>query len=147
MWPSSYLLQRVPSAKYLSGCSICWSVVALLIPACRDWGDLMVLRFLMGESAEIGWRKQIIYESCISGCRLSILLIDQKLVRLPGRNYNSIDFPRHCGFLQKIRTTSSKRACFCCRELHHQRVSILGCGSYPFICSSCNLAVPVLDYR
>ncbi|KAL1962752.1 hypothetical protein VTN77DRAFT_9206 [Rasamsonia byssochlamydoides] len=48
MWPSSYLLQRIPSAKYLSSCSICWSVMALLIPACRNWGNLMVVRFLMG---------------------------------------------------------------------------------------------------
>ncbi|OKL63547.1 hypothetical protein UA08_02032 [Talaromyces atroroseus] len=48
MLPSSYVLQRVPSAKYLAGCSFGWSVLSLLIPACRDFADLMTLRFLMG---------------------------------------------------------------------------------------------------
>ncbi|QKX64479.1 uncharacterized protein TRUGW13939_11653 [Talaromyces rugulosus] len=48
MWPSSYVLQRVPSAKYLACCSIGWSILSLLIPACRQFSDLMVLRFLMG---------------------------------------------------------------------------------------------------
>ncbi|KKA16759.1 Uncharacterized protein T310_9579 [Rasamsonia emersonii CBS 393.64] len=47
MWPSSYLVQRLPSAKYLCSCSIGWSAMALLIPACRNWGGLMALRFFM----------------------------------------------------------------------------------------------------
>ncbi|PWY77329.1 allantoate permease [Aspergillus sclerotioniger CBS 115572] len=48
MSPSSYLVQRLPSAKYLSSCSLGWSCMALLIPACKNWGGLMALRFCMG---------------------------------------------------------------------------------------------------
>lgn len=48
MWPSSYLVNRLPSAKYLSGCSIGWSILALLMPVSRNWGGLMALRFFMG---------------------------------------------------------------------------------------------------
>ncbi|PWY86784.1 allantoate permease, partial [Aspergillus heteromorphus CBS 117.55] len=48
MLPSSYLVQRLPSAKYLSSCSLGWSCMALLIPACKNWSGLMALRFFMG---------------------------------------------------------------------------------------------------
>ncbi|KAL4891115.1 fungal-specific transcription factor domain-containing protein [Aspergillus ambiguus] len=48
MWPSSYLIQRLPSAKYLASCAFGWAVMALLIPACRNWSGLMALRFFMG---------------------------------------------------------------------------------------------------
>ncbi|KAL5364845.1 fungal-specific transcription factor domain-containing protein [Aspergillus floccosus] len=48
MWPSSYLVQRLPSAKYLASCAFGWSVMALLIAACRNWSGLMALRFFMG---------------------------------------------------------------------------------------------------
>lgn len=37
MWPSSYLVNRLPSAKYLSACSIGWSVLALLMPVSHNW--------------------------------------------------------------------------------------------------------------
>lgn len=45
---SSYLIQRLPSAKYLSACSMGWSAMALLMPACTNFGGLATLRFLMG---------------------------------------------------------------------------------------------------
>ncbi|RDW61824.1 uncharacterized protein DSM5745_10496 [Aspergillus mulundensis] len=48
MWPSTYLVHRLPSAKYLSACSLGWSVLALLIPVSRNWSGLMALRFFMG---------------------------------------------------------------------------------------------------
>ncbi|GLB06456.1 hypothetical protein AtubIFM57258_001764 [Aspergillus tubingensis] len=48
MCPSSFLVQRLPSAKYLSSCSLGWSCLALLIPASRNWNGLMALRFFMG---------------------------------------------------------------------------------------------------
>ncbi|RDK40323.1 MFS general substrate transporter [Aspergillus phoenicis ATCC 13157] len=48
MWPSSFLVQRLPSAKYLSSCSLGWSCMALLIPACKNWSGLMAIRFFMG---------------------------------------------------------------------------------------------------
>ena len=45
---SSYLIQRLPSAKYLSACSMGWSAMALLMPACTNFAGLATLRFLMG---------------------------------------------------------------------------------------------------
>ncbi|KAL6359176.1 hypothetical protein LRP88_06596 [Fusarium phalaenopsidis] len=48
MWPSTYLVHRLPSAKYLACCSLCWSAIALITPATHNWGGLMALRFLMG---------------------------------------------------------------------------------------------------
>lgn len=50
MWPSTYLVHRLPSAKYLTACSTGWSILALLIPVSRNWGGLMALRFFMGMS-------------------------------------------------------------------------------------------------
>lgn len=48
MFPSSALIHKFPAAKYLCCCSIGWSVMALLMPACHNFGGLMALRFLMG---------------------------------------------------------------------------------------------------
>ncbi|PGH33021.1 hypothetical protein GX50_04167 [[Emmonsia] crescens] len=48
MWPSSYLVQRFPPAKYLCVCSMGWSLMALLIPACKSSKGLLTLRFFMG---------------------------------------------------------------------------------------------------
>lgn len=48
MLPSSALLHKFNSAKYLSFCSMGWSTMALLMPACSNWAGLMVVRFLMG---------------------------------------------------------------------------------------------------
>ncbi|OAL43044.1 MFS transporter [Pyrenochaeta sp. DS3sAY3a] len=48
MFPSSYLIHRFPAAKYLCSCSIGWSLMALLMPACHNYGGLLTLRFLMG---------------------------------------------------------------------------------------------------
>ncbi|KAH8749465.1 major facilitator superfamily domain-containing protein [Hyaloscypha finlandica] len=45
---SSYLIQRLPSAKYLCGCSVGWSAMSLLLPACSNFAGLATLRFLMG---------------------------------------------------------------------------------------------------
>ncbi|CAH0022158.1 unnamed protein product [Clonostachys rhizophaga] len=48
IWPSTYLIDRLPAGKYLSACSMCWSLMTLCIAACHNWAGLMVLRFLMG---------------------------------------------------------------------------------------------------
>ncbi|KAF1973163.1 MFS transporter [Bimuria novae-zelandiae CBS 107.79] len=53
MFPSSYLVHKFPAAKYLCTCSVAWSVMALLMPACSNWGGLMALRFLMGAAEAI----------------------------------------------------------------------------------------------
>lgn len=50
IWPSMYLVHKLPSAKYLACCSVIWSAIALITPATRNWGGLMALRFLMGKS-------------------------------------------------------------------------------------------------
>ncbi|KAM5429493.1 hypothetical protein McanCB21832_007579 [Microsporum canis] len=47
MWPSSYLVHRFPSAKYLCICSIGWSAVTLLLPTCTGGHSLLALRFIM----------------------------------------------------------------------------------------------------
>ncbi|RDW67561.1 hypothetical protein BP6252_08957 [Coleophoma cylindrospora] len=48
MFPSSWLIQRLPSAKYLSACSIGWSAMSLLLPACHNFAGLATIRFFMG---------------------------------------------------------------------------------------------------
>uniref|UniRef100_A0A8H7TWQ0 Major facilitator superfamily (MFS) profile domain-containing protein n=1 Tax=Bionectria ochroleuca TaxID=29856 RepID=A0A8H7TWQ0_BIOOC len=48
IWPSTYLIHRLPAGKYLSAFSMCWSLMTLCIAACHNWAGLMVLRFLMG---------------------------------------------------------------------------------------------------
>ncbi|KAH8812533.1 major facilitator superfamily domain-containing protein [Xylogone sp. PMI_703] len=48
MFPSSYLIHRLPSAKYLCTCSLGWSAMALLMPACKNWSSMMAVRFFMG---------------------------------------------------------------------------------------------------
>lgn len=53
MFPSSYLIHKFPPAKYLCSCSMAWSAMALLMPACGNWGGLMALRFLMGAAEAI----------------------------------------------------------------------------------------------
>ncbi|OJD27387.1 hypothetical protein ACJ73_01216 [Blastomyces percursus] len=46
MWPSSYLVQRFPSAKYLCVCSMGWSM-ALLIPISKSSRGLLAPRVFM----------------------------------------------------------------------------------------------------
>lgn len=53
MFPSSYLIHKLPAAKYLCVCSMAWSIMALLMPACSSWSGLMALRFLMGAAEAI----------------------------------------------------------------------------------------------
>ncbi|RSL61423.1 hypothetical protein CEP51_013633 [Fusarium floridanum] len=48
MFPSTWLIHRLPSAKYLSACSMGWSACALLMVACHNFAGLAALRFLMG---------------------------------------------------------------------------------------------------
>lgn len=48
MFPSSWLIHRLPSAKYLSACSVGWSACSLLLSACSSFAGLATLRFFMG---------------------------------------------------------------------------------------------------
>ncbi|CAH0022359.1 unnamed protein product [Clonostachys rhizophaga] len=48
MFPSSWLIHRLPSAKYLSACSVGWSGCALIMASCHNFAGLATLRFIMG---------------------------------------------------------------------------------------------------
>uniref|UniRef100_A0A8H7NQC4 Major facilitator superfamily (MFS) profile domain-containing protein n=1 Tax=Bionectria ochroleuca TaxID=29856 RepID=A0A8H7NQC4_BIOOC len=48
MFPSSWLIHRLPSAKYLSACSVGWSGCALIMASCHNFAGLAALRFIMG---------------------------------------------------------------------------------------------------
>ncbi|KAL1311856.1 hypothetical protein AAFC00_001930 [Neodothiora populina] len=48
MFPNTYLISGLPSAKFMCICSIVWSGMALLLAACTNWSELMAVRFLMG---------------------------------------------------------------------------------------------------
>ncbi|CDR36540.1 CYFA0S01e02388g1_1 [Cyberlindnera fabianii] len=45
---SSYLLQILPTSKFLSGCIILWGIVVACHAACKSYASLMVIRTLLG---------------------------------------------------------------------------------------------------
>ncbi|KAG6010376.1 hypothetical protein E4U21_006940 [Claviceps maximensis] len=47
-YPTSVLIARLPTGKYLAGNTLFWGAVVALTAACRDFGGLMALRFLLG---------------------------------------------------------------------------------------------------
>ncbi|KAI1636246.1 major facilitator superfamily domain-containing protein [Biscogniauxia mediterranea] len=46
--PASYLVNRIPPAKLLSGASIIWSCLTICYAPCRSWSGFMALRFWLG---------------------------------------------------------------------------------------------------
>ncbi|GAM44126.1 hypothetical protein TCE0_060r19500 [Talaromyces pinophilus] len=46
--PSTFLMQRVPIAKYLSVMCMIWGVIVALHAACHDFGSLAAVRFILG---------------------------------------------------------------------------------------------------
>jgi MFS family permease len=46
--PSTFLMQRVPIAKYLSVMCMIWGVIVALHAACHDFGSLATVRFVLG---------------------------------------------------------------------------------------------------
>lgn len=48
VFPSSYLVHRLPAAKYMAFCCFVWSCLTLFHAACHNYAGLMTLRFLMG---------------------------------------------------------------------------------------------------
>lgn len=48
MFPNTYLMHRVPSARFMCACSIVWSAMSLSLAACTNWSGLMAVRFFMG---------------------------------------------------------------------------------------------------
>jgi MFS family permease len=53
-YPTNFLLQKLPVAKYLSANVICWGIVVACSAAAVNWPALMVVRFLLG-----------MFESCV----------------------------------------------------------------------------------
>lgn len=53
-YPTNFLLQKLPVAKYLSANIFCWGVVIACSAACKNFGSLMAVRFLLG-----------VFESCV----------------------------------------------------------------------------------
>jgi hypothetical protein len=53
-YPTNFLLQKLPVAKYLSANIFCWGVVIACSAACKNFGSLMTVRFLLG-----------VFESCV----------------------------------------------------------------------------------
>lgn len=137
MWPSSYVLQRIPSAKYLASCSFGWSILSLLIPACRNFAHLMILRFLMG----------VAHVFSFASCRIWDYILTDFISRLSGRHYSPIHLSGYRRFLQKSRTTTSQCRRVCCHQFRYQRFSVLGCRANPGVGASGEMAVFVSYHR
>lgn len=53
-YPTNFLLQKLPVAKYLAANVFCWGVVVVCSAAAKGFPSLMVVRFLLG-----------VFESCV----------------------------------------------------------------------------------
>ncbi|KAG6154439.1 hypothetical protein E4U11_006464 [Claviceps purpurea] len=47
-YPTTLLIARLPTGKYLAGTTIFWGAVVALTAACRNFGSLLAVRFLLG---------------------------------------------------------------------------------------------------
>lgn len=47
-FPHGYLMQHFPAAKYLGTMVICWGAVLACFSACKSYGSLVAVRFLLG---------------------------------------------------------------------------------------------------
>ncbi|KAG5926565.1 hypothetical protein E4U42_003160 [Claviceps africana] len=47
-YPTTVLIARLPTGKYLAGNTLFWGAVVALTAACRGFGDLLAVRFLLG---------------------------------------------------------------------------------------------------
>ncbi|KAK3708023.1 hypothetical protein LTR37_011716 [Vermiconidia calcicola] len=47
-FPHAYLMQRLPTAKYLGSMVVCWGTVVACTSACNSYGSLVATRFLLG---------------------------------------------------------------------------------------------------
>lgn len=53
-WPTNFMLQKFPVAKYLAVNIFCWGCVVACSAAAKNFGALMAVRFLLG-----------MFESCV----------------------------------------------------------------------------------
>lgn len=47
-FPTGYLMQRLPTAKYLGANVILWGLMTALVSTAKNWAGLVVLRVLLG---------------------------------------------------------------------------------------------------
>lgn len=47
-FPTGYLMQRLPTAKYLGANVILWGLMTALVSTAKNWGGLVTLRVLLG---------------------------------------------------------------------------------------------------
>ena len=47
-FPHAYMMQRLPTAKYLGSMVCCWGTVVACTSACKSYGSLAAVRFLLG---------------------------------------------------------------------------------------------------
>lgn len=47
-YPTTYLIPRVPVAKYLAANTLFWGVIVGVTAACTNYGGLISVRFLLG---------------------------------------------------------------------------------------------------
>lgn len=72
-YPTNVLLQKLPVAKYLSANVFCWGVVIACSAACKNFGSLMAVRFLLG-----------VFESCVQP---SFIIMTSMWVSLETRTF------------------------------------------------------------
>lgn len=81
-YPTNVLLQKLPVAKYLSANVFCWGVVIACSAACKNFGSLMAVRFLLG-----------VFESCVQP---SFIIMTSMWVSLKSRSLNRHEKNTHC---------------------------------------------------
>lgn len=47
-YPTTFLITRLPVAKYLAANTFIWGIVVALTAACSNFGGLITVRFLLG---------------------------------------------------------------------------------------------------
>ncbi|KAI9369016.1 allantoate permease [Aspergillus egyptiacus] len=47
-WPTSFLIPKLPVARYVGANTLFWGTVVALTAACRNYGGLLAVRFLLG---------------------------------------------------------------------------------------------------
>lgn len=47
-FPTGYLMQRLPTAKYLGANVILWGLMTALVSTAKNWAGLVILRVLLG---------------------------------------------------------------------------------------------------
>ncbi|KAH8678476.1 major facilitator superfamily domain-containing protein [Xylariales sp. PMI_506] len=52
-YPAGYLLQRLPTAKFIGGSAIVWGILMITTPACKSFAGIAVNRFILGMAESV----------------------------------------------------------------------------------------------